>query len=149
LVLTPEGAQGSFTFACGTLPANALCLFSPTTETLSSGVQGDVQVQIYTGGSGLTAQAEPLPGLRALPLLCGLLLLPVALWRRRKLLFLALLAAVLAGGVSSCTSSGTIAGGGSGGAGSSSATPAGTYTIPVTVTAAGVSHSVSVTLTVD
>ena len=149
LVLTPEGAQGTFTFACGTLPANALCLFSPTTETLSSGVQGDVQVQIYTGGSGLTAQAEPLPGLRALPLLCGLLLLPVALWRRRKLLFLALLAAVLAGGVSSCTSSGTIAGGGSGGAGSSSATPAGTYTIPVTVTAAGVSHSVSVTLTVD
>jgi hypothetical protein len=148
MVLTPEAAQGSFTYVCGTLPANALCLFSPATETLSSGVQGDVQVQIYTGGSGLTVQAEPLRGFSALPLLCGLLLLPMALWRGRRFFFLVLLGVMLAGGVSSCTSSGTIAGG-SGGAGNSSSTPAGTYTIPVTVTAAGVSHAVSVTLTVD
>ena len=57
-------------------------------------------------------------------------------------------AILLAAGVSSCTSSS----GGTGGAppgGGSGSTPAGTYTIPVTVTSTGVSHSVNLTLTVD
>lgn len=147
LALTPEAAQGTFTFACGTLPANALCLFNPTTQTLASGVEGNVMVQIYTGSSGLTVRADPPSNWRVAPLLCGLLLLPFALIRRRKFLLLVVLSAILAGGVSSCTSSGggTISGGQS----SSSATPPGAYQIPVTVTSMGVSHTQTVTLTVD
>ena len=35
LVITPAGSSGTFSFACGTLPSNALCLFNPTSETLS------------------------------------------------------------------------------------------------------------------
>jgi hypothetical protein len=57
------------------------------------------------------------------------------------------LLAFLVGGVVSCTISG---GGGSTGPGSGGGkTPAGTYSIPVTVTSMGVSHSVTVTLVVD
>jgi hypothetical protein len=149
LVLTPEAAQGTFTFQCGTLPSNTLCLFNPTTETLALGVQGNVTVEIYTGQTGLTVRAERPAGKgAALPLLCGLLFLPCALIRHRKALLLAALVAILVGSVSSCTSSGGGTGRSSGQA-SSTGSPAGTYTIPVTVTASGVSHSVTVTLTVD
>jgi len=54
------------------------------------------------------------------------------------------------GGVTSCAGSGGGGGGGTGGSGGGSGyTPDGTYSIPVTVTANGVSHSATVTLTVD
>jgi hypothetical protein len=138
LVVTPGGAQAIFSFACGTLPTHALCTFNPNGETVSDGVQGNVTVQVSTGQS-LAKADGPSAGWRALPFLCGLLLAPFALCRRRGILLLALAAILLATCVSSCTSSGSLAGGssgggGSGGQGGSSATPTGTYTIPVTVT---------------
>ena len=146
LAITPlNGSGGTFTFACGTLPANALCLFNPATETLN-GATGNVKVEISTTKS--TAQLEYPPAWRVLPLICGLVLLPFGWRRRRKILLLAALLLVLAGGVSSCTSSGG-GSGGSGGQGGSSGTPAGTYSIPVSAAAAGVQHSVTLTLTVD
>ena len=99
LALTPEAAQGNFTFTCGTLPTNALCIFNPTTQTLASRRgRGNVMVQIYTGRSSQTVRTEPLPeppaGWRVAPLLCGLLLLPLALWRRQKVLLLVALSAI-------------------------------------------------------
>jgi len=161
LVLTPAGSSGTFTFACGTLPTDALCLFNPTTQTLNAGVQGNVLVEISTSsalvrlqrpqfGSPVPAgQGPPRPAFwRVLPLSCGLLLLPLAIRRRRKIFQLVVLLAVLACGVSSCTSSGGGTGG-TGGNGGSGGTPTGTYTIPVTVTSVGISQSVNVTLTVD
>jgi len=165
LVITPSGSSGTFTFACGTLPTDALCLFSPNTETLNAGVQGNVEVEISTTspqarlerpGASRPESGQRGPGgpdlSRTLPLACGLLLLPFAIFRRRRIFQMALLLAVLACGVSSCTSSG---GGGGGCTGSSCSqqggggTPAGTYTIPVTVTSAGISQTINVTLTVD
>jgi hypothetical protein len=90
---------------------------------------------------------------RLLPLSCGLLLLPIALCRRRNRLLLIALLAVVAVSASSCTSSGGGSGGGGGGggggSGSSSTTPAGTYSIPVTITSTGISHVVTLTLIVD
>jgi hypothetical protein len=148
LAITPlNGSGGTFTFACGSLPANALCLFNPATEALN-GVTGNVTVEIST--TKATAQLEYPPAWRVLPLACGLILLPFG-WRRRKMLLLAALFLVLAGGVTSCTSSGGGSGGsgGSSGQGGSSGTPAGTYSIPVSAAAAGVQHSVTLTLTVD
>jgi hypothetical protein len=159
LVLSPTGSSGTFTFACGTLPTDALCLFSPATETLNSGVQGNVLVEISTNGVlarlGKPEVGRPgRPGFwRALPLTCGLFLLPFAIRRHRKVLQLIVLLAFLAGGISSCTSSGGgtggTGGGGSGGSGGGSGTPTGTYTIPVTVTSMGISQTVNVVLTVD
>jgi hypothetical protein len=148
LVITPNGAQGAFTFGCGALPSNAVCTFNPATQTLPSGVQGNVNAEFSTGQSSSSAHAESPSGWRALPLLCGLFLLPLAFARRNKTFLCVLLAVLLAAGVSSCTSSSGGTGGSPPGGGSGS-TPAGTYTIPVTVTSTGVSHSVNLTLTVD
>ena len=159
LVLTPIGSSGTFTLACGTLPANALCVFNPTTQTLNAGVQGNVQVEISTT-SNMARLEKPefsrpkldkpgKPGFwPALPLTCGLVLLPFAIRRRPKIFQLAVLLAILACSISSCVSSGG-GSGGSGGGGGSGGTPTGTYTIPVTVTANGVSHSADLVLTVD
>jgi hypothetical protein len=162
LVVSPAGSGATFAFACGTLPANALCLFSPAGETLSAGVQGNVAVEIFTGNASTAGLERPgiakpkvgnpgpsLFGLRGLlPLTCGSLLLPLVVRRRRKLFLLILLAAFLVGGVSNCTSSGGGTGG-TGGNGGGSNTAPGTYTIPVSVTSMGVSQSVNLTLTVD
>jgi hypothetical protein len=153
---------GTFSFQCGTLPANALCIFTPSTESLNAGVQGNVEVGISTGnGSTVRLEkpdiakpdsAKPGPGRlafwRTLPLACGMLLLPLAVRRRRKIFLLAALLAILAGGVSSCTSSGGGTGG-TGGQGGGNNTPPGTYTIPVSVSSTGITQSVSLTLTVD
>jgi len=159
LVISPAGSGGSFAFSCGTLPANALCLFSPATETLSAGVQGNVAVEISTGNASAARLEEPgaaKPGATkpesrfgvrsALSLACSLLLLPLAV-RRRKFFLLAVLAAFLLCDISSCTSSGGGAGTSKQGGGSN--TSPGTYTIPVSVTSMGVSRSVNLTLTVD
>jgi len=170
LVLTPIGSSGTFTFACGTLPTDALCLFNPTTETLNTGVQGNVLVEISTTSSQARLERPELgrpgppsslrlarwggrpgkPGFWSAPLTCGLLLLPLAIRRRRKSFQLVILLAILACGASSCTSSGGgSGGGGSGGSGGGGGTPTGTYTIPVTVTANGISHAADLVLTVD
>jgi hypothetical protein len=156
LVITPlSGSQGTFTYLCGTLPADAACTFNPTSETLNA-VAGNVIVQISTGsgtsgqlrapGAGSPFGGRNLP-LALLPLLCGVILLPPGWSRRQKALMLAALLAILAGGMSSCTSSG----GGSGGGGGSGkgTTPSGAYTITVTVSSNGIQHSVNLTLTVD
>jgi len=149
LTITPAGAEGAFTFQCGTLPSHALCLFNPPSETLNSGVEGNVTVEIYTGDSGSSARAVSPFGRGALPLACAVLLLPLGLWKRRKALLLGVLAAIVASGVASCTGSGGVLGSGSGGQSTGSSTPAGTYTIPVTVSSTGVTHSYNLKLTVD
>ena len=172
MVVAPAGSVGTFAFSCGTLPTNALCLFSPASLTLNAGIQGTVLIEISTG-NGSTARlqrpnsarpdfgvpdvaksdgARPSPGRptfpRALPLACGLLLVSLAFFKRRKLFLLIVLGAIFAGGVSSCTSSGGGTGV-TGGNGGGSKTPPGTYTIPVNVTSMGITHSQNVTLTVN
>ncbi len=154
LTINPmSGAQGVFTFACGSLPAYAKCVFNPATTTVSAGATGSVTLEVTTGTSG-SARMETPAGWRLLPLSCGLLLLPIALCRRRNRLLMIVLLAVVAVSASSCTSSGggTSGGGGGGGGGGSgggSTTPAGTYSIPVTLTSTGISHVVTLTLIVD
>jgi hypothetical protein len=172
MIVAPIGSGGAFAFSCGTLPTNALCLFNPSTQTLNAGVQGTVLVEISTGNGATVRLEKPdfaRPNLgepdvaapdaagpssgrpafpRPLPLACALLLVPLAFFKRRKLFLLVVMAATFVGGVSSCTSSGGGTGG-TGGSGGGSNTPPGTYTIPVTVTSLGITHSLKVTVTVD
>jgi hypothetical protein len=156
IVLTPlAGSSGTFTFACGTVPSNSICTFNPAGETLNAGVQGNVVVQVSTGGSTTTARSKAPGGGNVLPLVCGLLLLRLGWkWRHKNphgAVQFALLA-ILGVGVVSCTSSGGGTGGGagsSGRSGGSGTTSAGTYSIPVTVTSTGISHSVTLTLIVE
>ncbi len=152
LVITPlNGSQGTFTFSCGTLPANTVCTFNPTTETLTGGV-GNVIVEISTGGVGTLVHPAIPPGWRLLPLVCGLALMPFGFHRRRRALMIMALLSILVGSVSSCTSSAGGAGGSSGesgGSGGTGSTAAGTYTISPSAASSGVVRSVLLTLTVD
>jgi hypothetical protein len=151
LVLAPLGSgSGTFALACGSLPADALCVFSPPGETLNSGAVGNVLVDVSTGSTSGSVRHKAPGGWGVVPLVCGLLLLPLG-WRDRRRMMRAVelvaLLAFLVGGVVSCTVSG--GGGGTGPGSGDDQTPAGTYSIPVTVTSMGVSHSVPVTLVVD
>jgi hypothetical protein len=153
LAINPaNGAGGMFTYNCGALPANSQCVFNPATTTISAGATGNMAVAISTGKAGTASLESPAPW-RVIPMTCGLLLLPLVLVRRRKSLLLLVLLAVMASVASSCSSSGGGAGGGTGGgtggSGGGFATPPGTYSIPVTITSTGVSHAVTITLTVD
>jgi hypothetical protein len=149
LVLTTlNGSQGTFTLNCNTLPANASCAFNPVNPTVGSGATGNVTVQISTG----TLAASNRGASPVAPLLCGLALLSLGWRKRRRALLLCGLALVIGASVTSCTSAGTNSSGGSGGDGGgsgSTSTPAGTYSVPVSASADGVQHSVTVTLVVD
>jgi len=153
IVLTPLlGGQGVFTLACGALPPYSSCTFNPGSEGIPVNTTGNELVEIATGldvTSAHIARPSRSTAWPALPLACGLLLLPLALRRRKALLLaLVLLLTSLACGVSGCTESG-------GGLpllpppNTPGITPAGTYPIIVTVTANGVAHPFTLTLTVD
>jgi hypothetical protein len=157
------GSQGTFTLTCGTLPANAICLFNPSSETLNAGVTGNVTLGISVGQAATSAESHRPILWKLVPVACVLVFLPLGWKRRRKallgrvlpgpLLLGCVLLAILAWGVSSCASSGGGTGGGGGGGttggGGTGTTPAGTYSIPVNVTSTGVQHSLTVKLTVD
>lgn len=157
LLITPSGGSGAFTFSCGTLPTGALCLFSPPMQNLNSGVQGNVLAEISTTSADAAQSNRPEGSQsdlgRGLAMICGLVLLPFVRQRGRCIALLVLVALTLVFGISSCTSSGGGIGGGCTGSscsqGGGPSTPAGTYTIPVTVRANGISQSVDVVLTVD
>jgi len=144
------GVQAVYALQCGTLPAHTLCTCNPASEAISGTATGTAAVQLSTGQSNaseLNRERRPHTsgGLTFLTMVCGGLLLPWAVRRaRRTVLFTALLAIVL-GGVASCVSSG----GGTGGVAGAIPTPPGTYSIPVTVTSNGISHSITLTLIVD
>jgi hypothetical protein len=91
-------------------------------------------------------------GERAL-VVCAALILPLGWWKRRyavgkkagQLLLLAGLLAGVVSGVSSCATAG-----GSGGLlNTTGGTPAGSYTITVTASSAGIAHSLQVKLIVN
>jgi hypothetical protein len=145
---TLGGSQGTFTLSCNTLPAYATCAFNPATPTVGSGATTNVTLQIATGSvvAKIGDQRSESP---IAPLACGLALLSLGWRRRRKALLLCGLALLIATGVTSCTSAGPKSTGGSGTGGGSTTTPAGSYSVPVSATADGVQHSVTLTLVVD
>lgn len=152
IALTPmSGSSGTFTFTCSSLPANSVCAFNPVSESVAANTSGSASVQIATG---TTSTAQNLPAnsphiRRTLFLAFSALLLPLAIRRKRYGSILVLLLLVGIAGITSCAS----AGGGGGGGGTAPSnphnTPAGTYSIVVTATSSGISHKVTLTLTVD
>jgi hypothetical protein len=143
-----NGSSATFAFQCGTLPSYAACVFNPTSETVAAGTTGTAILQVTTGQSATAEVRQPAFGTwTVFPVGLALLVLPAA-WRRRRFFPVSVfLLAALA--VSGCSSSG----GGGGGTPPSSptthTTPAGTYSIPVTFSANGVQHAVTLTLVVD
>ena len=136
--------------ACGTLPPYSSCTFNPGTEGIPANTTGSELVEIATGLNVTSVRL-------ARPSGCDD---PRARWIARpgedptvstalaEAVSAVLLLATLAGCFSGCTESG-------GGLPSlpppntPGITPAGTYPIIVTVTANGVAHPITLTLTVD
>jgi hypothetical protein len=158
LAVTPLGGDsGSFTFACGQLPANALCVFNPP-QLGGLRATGNVQLGIGTG-SAAAANAARWGG--TMMLLCGVLAAPVGRWRRRRdgdqsksgraMLWMAVLGIAMISGLSSCAGSSGSGNSVSSGGGThpGGGTPPASYPVTVTATAAGLSHSVQVTLVVN
>ena len=150
VVLTPaSGLAGTFTFQCGSLPVNAVCTFNPASETVAANSTGSLTVLVATGHSALSTRNSGLAGWGTVSLACGLVLLPLAWVRRRRNFLLVLLGVLVMGGLASCSGSGGGTGGTPPAGASNTNTPAGTYSIPVTVVSNGVSHTVTLSLTVD
>jgi hypothetical protein len=149
---TPLGSYtGTVTFACGTLPTAATCSFAPT--TLSFTGSNTAQSTTLTVSTITTAALErPSFGKASSGLVLAALLMPFGwMLRRRKqawrssLLLLALACSSLAvfglsgcGGSSSTTKTPTTV-----------TTPAGSYTVAVTVTATGGNSALNIPLTVQ
>lgn len=149
ITLTPAaGDSATFTFQCSSLPSYASCVFNPAQNNVAANSTGTEVIQISTSQS-VSGQAQPLPigPPSGMLLICGVFLLPFA--RRARRWLTVLIGAVALTACVSCCSSG-------GGGGStppsdpgSNKTPAGTYSIPVAISANGETHTVTLTLVVD
>lgn len=151
LMLTPSpDVAATFTFACGSLPTYAACLFNPSSNAVAANATGTQIVQITTTQSVARNVATPLGNPWSMvSLACGVLLLPLAARKRCNLLMLILVLALAVAGMSSC------AGSGGGGGGTAPTNPTshnvapGTYPVVLTAKANGVQHTVPLTLVVD
>ncbi len=138
------------------VPTNATCTFNPSASiTVGASSSSSVAVIISTGKAQSSVRTRGAAGWRMLPLVSGLLLLPLGWRRRRRALWLVALLVLMAGAVTSCTSSGIISGSGGPTTGAGN-TAAGTYWISVTASSNNVQHALVdstgkplITLTVD
>ena len=137
--------------SCGSLPAKAVCHFSPASVTPGSTAQTS-SLTIATNGASSASLMTTTGNSRVfaamfLPVV-GIALLGAGISpRRRKLLGFVLLGLVLAG-LMILPACGGGSGGGGGGGGGGNTTP-GTYQFTVSGAGGGVNHSVSATLTVN
>ena len=150
---TMSGSSGTFSFACSSLPSNSACSFNPTSVVIAANATGSATVQIATGHASTSAQnGDHIPGTsssRILFVALALFAFPFAFSRKRHKLFWVVTIFLSSLGMMSCAGAG---GGGGGAPPPSSAntnTPPGTYSVVVTATANGLSHKVTLTLTVD
>jgi hypothetical protein len=143
LLLRPSvNTSDGVTFACSGAPVATKCTITPQYRDLSA--TGTVTVTLLTG---TTANA-----ITGTTLLLSLVPLPLWLMRRRVThgMALALMAIVFLAGVQGCGSGKKMVDdGSSGGSGGSGTTPSGSYTITVSATAGGVTHTVPLTLKVQ
>ena len=141
---TPVGGYaGAATFACGALPAAASCVFAPASLTFA-GNNSAQSTTLTIATAPAQARLQPLPLANGGAVIALALLFPfsAALRRRKALprgcLLLLLLAGSLAGAASL-----------TGCANNSSTTPAGSYTIPVVVTAGSATSTLNIAVTVQ
>ena len=151
LLQSAAGTSGTVSFRCAGAPANATCLVSPPTATLGSSTLVSVTVATgvstavaqrgdgrWNGGAGMVlvmAGAGPV----------GLL----ALRRRRLAVLLGVLVTIAVEGISGCGSGRAIPGMVNAPTAGGAVTPAGSYTVTVTATSAGLTRTMSLSLTVQ
>ncbi len=150
LLRSMQGLSGSVAFSCSGAPANSICTVSPSTLTLGGTYTVSATVQTgQTLASNLAPSGSPLNP-RSSPAILAFLALPFAcLARKRRLAkrMLSLFAFAALTCLAGCGAAREIPG--KGGGGSSSTTPAGTYSLTVSASAAGLTRSVHLTLVVQ
>ena len=155
ITATPTGGYaGGVTFACGMLPADASCSFAPASLTFTSASGAQTSTLTFATTPATSAAITHGPKRSYAPeIFAALLLFPLGFRKRlRKVaasyrfgggLLLLLFIAIATTGlltVTGCSSSGNPA---------STATAAGTYTVPVTVTAGTTMSTLNVTVVVQ
>src|SRR5271157_709151 len=155
LTLSPGGMQTTVSFSCAGAPAESTCQVSPAAAALDGVTPVLAMVSVQTtapSGTMLRMRRTPRGGgdgevLRMLILLAFLTLMGLTLMTRRRrapwgFATLALSAMLFAG----CAGGGQLSGGSST---TQPGTPTGTYALTVTGTSSGISHTTTVTLTVQ
>lgn len=152
LLSSLQGLTGSVALSCTGAPANSVCTVNPATANLGGTYTISATVQTGLAQTGSLAPTRAPLDPRNGPAFLAIITLPLAALARKRrlvrLLPLIVLAAVACLG--GCGSGREIPGsGGGGGGGSSPRTPSGTYNLTVSASAAGLTHSVSLTLVVQ
>ncbi|MDE1155917.1 MAG: choice-of-anchor D domain-containing protein [Acidobacteriaceae bacterium] len=147
LLSSVSGLHSALAIGCTGAPAHALCAVTPSSATLGSNYV--VTVVVSTGIAALSpAEQRPL-WRRGAPLeLACLLMFPLWKRRRSRLSGGLFLLPVLLCCVSGC-GAGRVIPGDTGGSSSAAKTPAGVYTLTISASAAGLTRSVPLTLTVQ
>jgi hypothetical protein len=129
--------SGTIKPTCSGLPANAVCRFAPTSLALTGGATQSLQILIYTSVNSSIARNES-PFRKSL--IAFALLLPAALFVRRRKFLVPLLALLAIGFLGGCQGTGSI---------TPTITPLGSSTVMVTLTDSNnVTHAQTLTFTV-
>ncbi len=135
--------SGTFSFQCTALPANALCIFNPTQlPGLPANGTGNVSVSVSTASAKTAAMQRTR---RVALLVCAFLFFPLLRRRALRTLSILLLAIFSLASLTSCAS----AGGSIGLTQKNGGTPPGTYTLQVSATSTGITHTLSLKLNVN
>ncbi|HEV2578044.1 MAG TPA: choice-of-anchor D domain-containing protein [Acidobacteriaceae bacterium] len=148
LLTSLNGLSGSVALACSGAPANSICTVNPATANLGGTSTLSVTVQTGQTTAELRQPRSPFAPRNSGPVL-AFFALPLAFALRRRQLPRLLLAAIAVIALTSLTGCGSERlipnQGGPGG----SSTPTGSYNLTVSASAAGLTHSVNLTLTVQ
>jgi hypothetical protein len=153
-----SGTSGTVALVCAGAPQNSTCTLNPASIGVTGANTSSVTATIATGVAATSSAANrALRWPAAVPVLGLILPFGFAGLRRGKraqaVFLLALVVFLLAGcGVSASSGSGgsgSGGGGGGGGGGTQNQTPSGTYTLTITGAMSNITHSVSVTVTVQ
>ena len=152
LTITPQGGfTGNVTVSCGTLPSKASCTFNPLSVTLAAAAVQD----ILTIGTGSLTASVTTPHVfgrgRASVIQAGMMAFPAVLLglfafcgrRRNKLLRMSLC------GIIFLMALPALSGCGGGSPSGTNATPAGTYTVSVTINSGPTIQTVPLTVVVQ
>lgn len=147
LLSSVSGLASTISLSCSGAPAHATCAVSPSAATLGSTL--NVSVVVATGIASMGHNSRDLLPWSRSTLLYAFtmpwLLCMLRVRRRRWIAALPLLFMMISG----CGASRTLPSSGSGSGSTSTPTPSGTYTLTVSATAAGITHSVPLVLTVN
>ncbi|WP_446745093.1 choice-of-anchor D domain-containing protein [Silvibacterium acidisoli] len=150
-ILPINGSTGTVALACAGAPANSSCSVNPASVTLSGESTASATVTVITGKAPSTAQERRSESRGWGVSLALLLPLGILAVRRRGAVLRCVCLAILLCLVPSGCNLGVTPGKNTTGSTPppANSTPSGTYTLPVTGAAPGLSHSVQLTLNVE